>query len=332
MHTVSLLKFYSIGRLAANKPLDTNIIEVVPIEASSNLDGEINAGLDKFSAKGTDQTGAAYSLELDMSTAVTAEWSPFGRGNRVTSPDLRRGDQVVLWKFADKEKYYWTEMDDLVHRKLETVVWAISATTKESDGSTGDTTYYVEMSSHRKLIHLHTSSANGEFCEYDIQINADEGFLQFQDNVGQSIMMNSKERQIELLNNDGAKIDMNKRKLFIHIPDLVEIKTKKVTIDAIDMISTLSNSMTLTTKANKTTTDTDVLQAKTVTISADTRSITATTTHTGEYSIKGTLGVSGLTTMSGGMKWSGGGKGGGTIEVDKLISSQPIKAPNVSGG
>jgi len=338
MLSPSRLVFRSIGYVAANKPLASGDpkkpfneeIEVVLVEQLQMVDGELSDNIEKLKASGTDMDGSAYSVETDTSNSIKAIWLPFARGNRLSPPDLRRGSRVMVWQFDEAEPYYWTEMDDLGLRKLETVVWAFSANPDEKAPFDINNCYFIELSTHTKIIHLHTSVANKEKAGFDIQINGAEGFLQIQDTLGQSFMLNSIERQLEMLNNDGSRVLIDKREIHFEAEDLIALKSKKVTIDATDMIGTITNN---TLKATK-----NVITASTNELTADDNTITAKTNHKGDYSISGKLNVTQKATFSGGFAVGGsisslsGGfdfAGGGMLAVDSIKSTGNVTAPNI---
>ena len=234
---LSNLHFYSIGRVAANKPLDSKIIQVWGTEVASALDGEVTDTLKTSTITGEDASGNKFTSRTDTSAALPATWLPFGQSNRITAPDVRRGEHVMLWQFGDAEKLYWTDMDDgILLRRLETVIFAISGSPKEDTVPTSENTYSLEMSTHKKHVTLHTSNANGEPFTYDIQINTGEGNVVIRDNVGNYISMNSAEREIELVNQDGSCIDINKRMITIEAPDLIQMKAKKIVANAMQFI------------------------------------------------------------------------------------------------
>lgn len=315
-----LLKFFSVGQAAHNKPLDTDILEVVPIEHSSFLDGEITADETVVSSKGTDSSGGAYDTQVKATQSIKAKWFPMGTmGNNRRSPDVRRGAIVAIWQFANSDKYYWmTLLDDSKLRKLETVVWGVSAT-KEEDVEVGpDNMYFFEVSTHTGLVHFHTSQANGEPFGYDIQINTAEGFFTVRDTAGNILNLNSQENRWEMINKDGSLIDMFGEKMKIFTKTSIDVETKTYN-----------------------------LKCETENVDATTRNVTAITNHKGAINQTGNLTVAG--NISGKKGEGGGGQGtfegslettetfsaqqggefSGTMKAKKVISTQPIEAPNV---
>lgn len=224
---ISELKPYSIGIVASNKPLNTNIVDVSPIEDAPFINGELTADTEEVTLETTDQLGSSSQVSLTSANTVKAEWLPLGSSNRRTAPDVRRGESVVLYRFADADKFYWTTLkDDMRLRKLETVIYAFSGTKQENANVNEDNYYYLELSTHRKLIHFHTSKANGELFGYDIQINPGEGFIKIQDDAGNFVILDSKEKQIALKNTDGCYLDINKKNATLNVPETLTINAK----------------------------------------------------------------------------------------------------------
>lgn len=228
--TFSKLKVYSVGIVAKNKPLDSPIIEVTPIEDLNMINGEITDHGVEYSAKGSDRDGGKYDVSVKSSNTIQAKWMPVGSPNRFTSPDVRRGEYVMIYQFGDADKYYWvTFKDDLTLRKLETVIYAFSGTADESEGVSGETHYFLEISTHKKLVHFHTSKANGEPFSYDVQLNTKDGYFIIQDDIGNVFTIDSKAHRIELKNTDSTHHDMDKKNFTLTVPDNTTIKTGKNT-------------------------------------------------------------------------------------------------------
>lgn len=229
--TVSKLRFYSIGIVAENKALSSKIIEVTPTEELPMISGQITGMIDTIDSKGVDAKGQNYETKLVTTNTIQAEWLRLGDANRLTPPDVRRGESVIIYQFADGDKYYWNTLkNDSKLRKLETVVWGISATRKEGDGSDPASMYYIEFSSHTKLITLHTSQANGEKWGYDIQINPGTGYLVIKDTNDNFIKIDSLNEAIKLSNASGSFVELKKKNIAIKAPETITIDAKTLTM------------------------------------------------------------------------------------------------------
>lgn len=220
--TQSQLRFYSIGLVANNKPLSTDIIQATPIETLTMLDGELVSNPTDVETSGTDAKGSSYSTKVKMDNAVDAKWWPMN-SNRRTAPDMRRGERVILWQYGDTDEFYWTETgwDDHL-RKLETVIFSISATMdEEADSLDPNNCYSLEMSSHTGQITLRTSKANGEHCIYVIQLNTKDGRILLTDDVGNEFELDTKNTNIQMLNADKTLVQLNKRKIYMYAAESI---------------------------------------------------------------------------------------------------------------
>jgi hypothetical protein len=283
---VSKLQVYSLGVVAANKALDSDDIEVTPIEDLPMVNGEITDETSGYKSSASDAGGAAYSVEAPITNTVKATWLPLGQANRVTSPDVRRGEEVVLYRFADSDKFYWnTHRNDLRLRKLETVIYGFSGTRDENVKGGPESMYYLEVSTHKKLVTFHTSKGDGEPFAYDIQINTKDGTILIQDDAGNSFTLDSKERQLNLTNGDGSYIDLNKEVLSIFTRDQVNIKTINYKLECQTLTET-TQSHVENAQSIETTTSTQSLKAGSNTIEAQTN-------HKGNIALNGSLGQSG---------------------------------------
>lgn len=248
--TVSKLRFYSIGIVAANKPLNSKEVEVLPTEELPMMDGYLDDNLDSYNAQGTDASGKSYSTKLKMGNSIKAQWLPFCDSQRLTAPDVRRGESVMIYQFGDADKYYWTTLkNDNKLRKLETVIWAFSGTTKEGDGITPETSYFFEVSTHKKLVTFHTSQANGEPYGYDIQINTAEGRILITDTAGNKFTMNSPATQLRMENAVGSFLDITKQIATLSTGEEINLTTKAFKVSSDTTQINASSSTQITTKS-----------------------------------------------------------------------------------
>lgn len=231
----------------------------------------------------------------------------------MTPPDVRRGELVFIWQYADEDLYYWTSPGKDDHlRRLETVIWAFSGTKDEKTKKlTPLNSYVVEVSTHKKLVTLTTSKANGEPYSYTVQINADKGGIVITDDDGQYLELNSKERRWTITNKDGSIYKMDKDTIYEHAKTSITRKTKAYT-----------------------------LECETQTINAEKSITTTTATHTAGASsgyqmtaplskFNGMVTVTGLATLMGGLSAVPGG--GGSVTASIAIPMNVSAAVNIQG-
>lgn len=232
---ISRLRIYSFGIVAADKARSSKIVEVTPVESFPGVSGTISSNVTQYEAQGVNAQGQSYTESIKQTITVSAEWMPMG-SNRMTAPDVRAGERVMLYRMGDSDKYYWvTMMDDMNLRKLETVIYAWSGSTSQgSSGNTDnagsantDTSYFFEISTHDKLVHFHTSKANGEVASYDIQINTAQGILQFQDDVGNFFLLDTRNLILQMQNAEGTMFQINKKNANILVPETWTVQAKQ---------------------------------------------------------------------------------------------------------
>lgn len=214
----SSLQMVSYGIVAANKPVNSFNIEVTPAETLSMLDGEITDNITTDVQSGVDADGKAFQSTTRTSPTLTAKWLSFG-SNRKTAPDVRRGEKVCIWRFADADQYYWSELEyEGSLRKLETVIYAFSGTKDENAKSSEKNTYYLLISTHTKVVQFHTSQADGEAVGYDIVIDTKNSNFQLVDTLANIVFMNSRDNQIVLKTAGECIVDLSDKDLNINVP------------------------------------------------------------------------------------------------------------------
>lgn len=244
--TTSKFTIKSIGYAAHNLPLDSHKLEIVPVESVGYVDGEMTDETETFEEKGVDQYGNSYSVKVETSNCLVAEWLQWGT-NRVTAPNVRRGERVVIWQYADTDKYYWSSlgMDDHL-RRLETVIFAFSNTKDESTKLlTKDNSYYFEIDTHKKLITLSTSKSDGEPYAYNIQINTKDGIVLITDDNNNQFSIESKERRLAMQNADGCRLTLDKKNGSFDIPETMDYKCKTFNASASDSFNVQTKSINM---------------------------------------------------------------------------------------
>lgn len=228
----SLFRIYSVGYAAENKRPSSHDVEVFCPEVSGYASGEITTNREIIEDSGTDEFGQKYTVKVECGNTILASWLPFG-SNRVTPPDIRRGERILVLRYADVDKYYWVDTGwDGFLRRLETAIYAWSGTRDESVKSlTPDNSYYLEVSTHKKHVTFSTSKADGEPFRYVMQINTLDGAMTFADDDGNFIELDSGERRITLKNKDGSSFVLDKRTITAIAPDQYKVQTRDYVVE-----------------------------------------------------------------------------------------------------
>ena len=222
----SKFKMLSIGIVAEDRKLNDNVVKVYPIELLPVFDGELVPTETQLESTGEDLNGDLYSVNINVCNYIEAQWLS-ENGNRLSPPDVVRGEQVILWHYADSHEYYWTSMGrDTNLRKLETVTYAFSDIPDNGgDEPKGrDNQYIAEVSTHGKHVTIKTCKRDGEEFAYTLQVNAGEGCYLIEDDVGNIIYLDSKNTEIRLENSDLTNISLNQKDISIYAPHDIDIK------------------------------------------------------------------------------------------------------------
>lgn len=315
---MSKLHFYSFGKVAEDKIMSSDMVEIIPLEQMPFVDGEVKSNPTTTETKGVDGAGNAYTTSTVSDNTLNAKWLPMG-SNRVSSPDVRRGERVLVWQYADEPNFYWTDLGWDQHlRRCETAQYVWSATQDESTTKLDATnSYSMEVSTHNKTWTLKTSKANGEAFAYTVQINAADGAVVITDDADNYFEVDSPAKRITLHNGDESEI----------------------ILDAENIIGNCNDSMTFTATNNVAfnCTDFSVVAKDSATIKAS-NSVTLDTpqtTTTGSLGVQGGGGGGASCSVQGDMNVTGGMSSdtltvAKTIHCKQLISEMPIIAPNVN--
>lgn len=189
----SKFKPYSLGVVVEHKPRGSSVILVSPVEILNiQPDGKIRDFSTKFEGTITDFSGTAFKTEQTATNYIRAKWLPIGISNRASPPDVRAGETVLIYKFANVEEYFWEDaMTEPELRRLEDVFYSYSNLPDGLVQHDLDSSYWVRVNTMDKYIHLHTSKSDGEPFEYDIKIDTGEGNITINDDVGNSFKLDS---------------------------------------------------------------------------------------------------------------------------------------------
>lgn len=266
----SILAPYSYGIAAENLALtddkDANTkgkiaykpnryLEVTLTEALPFYHGDINSETTTFNTRYESKSGSVTDEEVETSLSVKAKWLARGAGNRITPPNVRRGERLLIHRLGSTDQYFWETIENDNHlRKLETVIWIFSATKNEKDSIDIDSCYTLEVSTHSKRIRLTTSSANEEPYKYVIDLDTAFGALTIKDDIDNVIKLESKPKRILLKNSDNTLLHIVDKRLHLHADDEVLITTNKYTVQAKEKI--IEQTSTKTTAASSSITNT----------------------------------------------------------------------------
>ncbi len=240
--------FYSIGVVTVDKLRNTTYIKVTPIENLSDVNGPLNNQTQTITSNSKDASNVSKQAMVKTDVTIYAKWLPLSNSNRTTAPDVIKNETVMIYRYADSDDYYWTTMfDENNIRRLETVRYSYGNDPNPLVPYTGDTSYWLEVSTHDQIITLHTSNNNGESAKYDIIINTKKGMISIEDNLNNSYYLDSVNRKFTVNTGTGE----------LNFDVEATVNTPKITVNTQAAIIN-SNSTTVNCPTNTVNGDLDV--------------------------------------------------------------------------
>lgn len=192
---LSKLSIYSLGTVVKDKEKDSHIVYAIPYEVLTDLDGNLQNATQKVSGTLTEDAGKVFSSTTKR-VALRCEWLPFG-DLRTTSPDMVLGEQVIIYRYADTQDYYWTpKRQDLMNRKLEHIVLTLSNTKEDQEEKTAPfkKVYTITLSTRDGYLSIVTNDNQKEKAVYEVLLNTKDGIFKLSDNKENALVLNSVER------------------------------------------------------------------------------------------------------------------------------------------
>lgn len=248
----SAFRFYSFGIVMVDKERKSDLIKVLPQEELSISDGIIRdfktEGKGKveykeksetqllkdqtmtYDVKLQDHQGVDRIKKVTGDVMIIAKWIPLGQSNRITSPDVIKGETVMLFRVSDTDEYYWTPlMREPSIRRQETVLYAFGNLPTGLEAWDKETSYWLEVSTHDKYAHLHTAKNDGEPFEYDIKLDTQAGVLTITDNAGNNIILDSSNNKLTI--NTNVDVEVNTQNVTINASEKTTINSPTINLN-----------------------------------------------------------------------------------------------------
>lgn len=221
----STIRYY-IGYVAEDKAANSAEISVFVPELLPGVTGALGAAqsTERFSV--TTATGAELGGRAKVSNSIKAIYR--GTSNRKYAPDVVKGEQVLITKFADADQYYWESLGrDAALRKLETLRIEVSDSEDIVKVLTDDNTYYWELDTRNGRVRIKTAKSNGESYAYDFHIDTKQSTATLKDDSGNEFLIDSKIPRVRIKNRDGVLMDAIQKLLFLGAPEDVVLKADR---------------------------------------------------------------------------------------------------------
>lgn len=229
----SLYRMVSVGTVVADKNDNSPFLSVYMKELLPFHTGNVTDDVINIKRNGVDMDGNAYSVTLQRCLTVKARWK--GDPNRITSPNLRNGQDVEVWEVGNSGKYYWSEMAGNDHlKRQESVTWGWNASgtpVTEGEPSTAENKYTATVDTKRGFAEFRTTMANGELAKYTLQLNGADGHVTLTDHHGNVFQLNSEESSISFTNVDQSTIAVYGKNIYMSCPETANLKCKNAVVE-----------------------------------------------------------------------------------------------------
>ena len=207
MSETSKFRRFSIGTVLTDLMPGSKTINILPHEVIADFDGDLES-IDTVNKQITNSTGDTFDVKLEVGKAITATWyNP--NSNRVTPPNVRKGEKVEIYQFGDAKKYYWKTMgNELDLRRLEDVVYVfVNARAEGIDTIDDSNSYTFNISTLNKMIKLQTADNDGELTTYKLYIDTKEGQVVLEDGRGNKVGLDSATDTFKIKTNNEVNIE-----------------------------------------------------------------------------------------------------------------------------
>lgn len=225
------LRLYSLGIVIEDSTEDSDYIKVTPIEELPLAYGDLSEAKYNYKTKGTDHKGVLVSTNTKGVDYLVAKWILFGGGNRTTAPSIKKGETVLLFKFASANDVYWCEIfREPGLRRLENAVYSYSNLKIPGEAYDQESSYWFQVSTRDKVIRLVTCNNDDEPVAYNFHLNTAEGTFTVEDSNNNKIFLDSVhgDLKLDIMNS----IEMNAPMIRINGKDYVRTTGAEITNSA----------------------------------------------------------------------------------------------------
>lgn len=223
--------YIGVGVVAENSILGREEeIHVFLQDTFPNARGKLELNPQEFKTKGVDSRGKSYNQKVLSSSTVTCYWLS-ENSNRITPPQVMKGETVSVYRFNGSDKLYWKPLNQHMNRRVqETVVEAYAAKPLEAGKnpveSTPENSYSRTVDTVNGIIEMRMSKANGEMSAWVLQMNGKSGILTLSDQQGNVIQIDTGKTCIDIKNKDGSHIQLDKQVINIHADKEINMSTE----------------------------------------------------------------------------------------------------------
>ena len=240
MGSDSMWKLWCVGIVSRDKPFGTDKIMVSPLERIPDQVGNPTESTEEFSTRAGTSSGESASQDLKGSGEQEATWAPNGDNHLITSPMVRKGETVLLYKYSDDEEVFWTTLfREPSLRRIERFIFGAGDRNGGTEAIDMDSSYILDYNTLDKSITLRTAVSDGEKFLYTIIIDAKNSKIELFDNIGNKMVIDSQEHNVFMEDVTGGKIETRDghpriygpKGIFLETPAQVHIQSGDTLVD-----------------------------------------------------------------------------------------------------
>lgn len=196
------LNYIGLGYVVEDKVEDSNDIKIYPIELIPTATGNLNIDED-ITTELKNILGEDISVVANKRNYITASWLNEGNNNRITAPDVCKGEIVKLFNMYEGDDHQWSTLfTKPMLRKREKLIIYISNKASIEDEEDLSKGYFLLIDSINKKTIYHMSDNDGEFTSYDVSIDG---------KVGSFMVKDGRDNKIEIASHqDSLNVKMGK--------------------------------------------------------------------------------------------------------------------------
>ena len=230
----STFRPFSKGIATENLAPGSRMLSITLAEMFPAQTGEITSRFDNEFTTGQNVDGTSYAAKSKTSSSIVAEWLPFG-SNRISAPNIRRNEAVLVWATADHGEYRWTALGDHDdYRNTEIVIFGFRAAKDYSKApNTVDSMYCFEVNTERGLIAVSTTTDRNEYTRTALVWDTMEGTWTYEDGVENKFCSDARENRIWMENVYGSQVGIHQGRAWIKAPNMVSIMSPYTQIEGV---------------------------------------------------------------------------------------------------
>jgi hypothetical protein len=220
----STFRQFSKAKATENIPFGESVGEFTLSELLPAQDKEITSRYDEHEVTGKDASGISYAAKTKTSITISASWLP-NSSNRLTAPNLRRGEEVMIWATADHGEYRWTPLgDDDDLRNTEVVLFGFRAAKDyKTKHSRSETMYVLEINGERGFVAFSTTVDRGEYTRTCMVWDLMKGTWTYEDGVDNKILVDAPEGKIMASNRWDSQFGIHESRAWFKAVDRVSV-------------------------------------------------------------------------------------------------------------